>query len=427
MTFWKRLPKLLAALAVMAVPTPRFAPQGPPVFPGAQGFGIHTRAGRGGTVVRVTTLAARGPGSLVEALAARGPRVIVFEVGGVIDLEKTIAVVTEPFVTVAGQTGPPPGITIIRGSLSIETHDVLVQHIRVRPGDAGEPTKDTWKPDGISTFGPSAYNIVVDHCSVSWGVDENMSVSGPNNQGPSGTSHDVTFSNCIIAEGLLGASRGDVVHSMGSLIHDYCRNVAIIGNLYAHNRKRAPYFKGGTTGVVVNNVIYNPGTKAIGADDAVGGSAFGRLGSTNARLAVVGNVMIHGPATKPGLALVVGRGDVYVQDNITADARGREVETLSSGLRRLGREPIWPEGLVPIPARAVLERVLATAGARPRDRDAVDARIVREVREGTGRIIESQTDVGGYPVVPSTRRALEVPADGVEEWLAGLAAAVEVN
>ena len=226
-------------------------------------FGMNTPGGRGGRVIRVTNLLASGQGSLDAALSASGPRIVVFEVGGVIDLNKTRLNIREPYVTVAGQTAPSPGITIIRGAIFIQTHDVIVQHIRVRPGDAGEPKRSGWEPDGISTAGGDAYNVLIEHCSISWAVDENLSASGPNTEGPDATSRRIAFVNCIIAECLNDASHSKGPHSMGSLIHDFCREIAIIGNLYAHNANRNPYFKAFTTGVIVNNLIYNPGSRAI--------------------------------------------------------------------------------------------------------------------------------------------------------------------
>jgi len=179
---------------------------GPAVFPGAKGFGIETTAGRGGQILRVTNLNSDGAGSLRAALGTKGPRNIVFEVAGVIDIDRKPLVIAEPFVTVAGQTAPSPGITIIRGGITIQTHDIRLQHIRVRPGDAGQPKKSGWEPE-VTTTGPECYNIVVDHCSISWAVDENLSASGPRYNGPAGTTHNVTFSNNILAEGLYDSSR----------------------------------------------------------------------------------------------------------------------------------------------------------------------------------------------------------------------------
>jgi hypothetical protein len=417
--------RILPTLLLLFVCAPALAQPPTPVFPRAQGFGIETPAGRGGRVIRVTTLDARGPGSLVEALETEGPRIVVFEVGGVIDLGRRTVDIVEPYLTVAGQTAPSPGVTVIRGGIRVRTHDVLIQHIRVRPGDAGEPRRSGWEPDGISAWEESAYNVVIDHCSVSWAVDENMSVSGPISRGREGTARNVTFSNCIIAEGLHDSAHRKGPHSKGSLIHNFCSNIAIIGNLYAHNHDRNPYFKADAAGVVVNNVIYNPGVAAVALGHLA--SEYRRLavGPSNARVAVVGNVLLHGPDTERGLPLLKGRGDAYYEDNLTWNRSGDDAVDVSSGPTILGSPPLWPEGLDPLPARQILEHVLRRSGARPRDRDAVDTRIVGSVRSGTGHIIDSQDDVGGYPEVEGVYRRLEIPDGDIGQWLADLARELE--
>ena len=135
----------------------------------------------------MTSLEREGPGTLRAAIEAKGPRLVVFEVGGIIDLARKSIRVREPYLTIAGQTAPDPGITLLRGSLAVETHDVVIQHLSVRPGDAGRPRKSGWSPDGIGLN--AAANVVIDHCSATWAVDENLSVSGPRYQGPAATSH----------------------------------------------------------------------------------------------------------------------------------------------------------------------------------------------------------------------------------------------
>src|SRR5687767_15113871 len=137
-------------------------------FDGAVGWAADTPGGRGGAILRVTSLAADGPGSLRAALEAKGPRIIVFEVGGVIDLGRATLSIDEPFLTIAGQTAPSPGITIIRGGLDIRTHDVIVRHIRIRTGVDGQAPRSGWEADALSTVG--AYNVIVDHCSMSWAL-----------------------------------------------------------------------------------------------------------------------------------------------------------------------------------------------------------------------------------------------------------------
>jgi pectate lyase len=156
-------------------------------FPGAVGWAATTPGGRGGRIVKVTTLANDGEGSLRAALAAAEPRIIVFEVGGVIDLERQTLKIMEPNVTIAGQTAPSPGITLIQGGIDVLTHDVVLQHIRVRPGEAGQPKADhggNWGEDAFSSQG-GASNVIVDHCTFTWATDENLSASGPRFTGES--------------------------------------------------------------------------------------------------------------------------------------------------------------------------------------------------------------------------------------------------
>jgi hypothetical protein len=405
-------------------------PEARPVFTGAVGFGIQTPAGRGGRVIKVTNLDASGPGSLAEALHAEGPRLVAFEVGGVIDLGGMILKITRPFLTVAGQTAPSPGITLIHGGIGISTHDVLLRHLRIRTGDADRARGSGWKADGLSTVG--AWDVVIDHCSIAWATDENLSASGPRFDGQgveqwrANTSHDVTFSHSIIAEGLSRSTHRKGEHSKGGLVHDNVTRIAVIGNLYASNVDCNPLFKGGVRGVIANKVIDNPGRKAVHYR-LVAREWAGRPYVTG-RMALVGNVLRYGPDTGPGRALFSYDGDgpleLYADDNLASDRSGRPVETVTTAngaraesLQRVDAPPLWPEGFRALPAARVREAVLDHAGARPWDRDEVVRRIVRQVAEGTGGIIDSQGQVGGYPAHPATTRTLDVPMDHREEWL----------
>lgn len=393
----------LPAFGAAAAPKPRMFER--------LGWASGTPGGDGGQVVRVTTLAGEGPGSFRAAVTAKGPRIVVFDVAGVIDLGRHGLKVTEPFLTIAGETAPSPGVTLIRGGLAIETHDVIVRHLRVRAGRDGAPSRSGWEVDGITCW--KAHDVIVDHCSISWATDENLSASGPRFTGGEdpkgwreGTSHRITFSNNIVAEGLSNASHVKGEHSKGSLIHDNATEVLIVGNLYAHNRERNQLFKGAVEAVSVNNLVYDPGTRAmhyaLNASEWVGHAW--RAG----RLALVGNVVKGGASTDPKLPFLIVEGqgdlDLYSRDNLATYADGSEMpptrvlptEPLPR-IRLLDKPPQWPEGLRAIEARRVEARVLANAGARPWDRDAVDRRIVREVREGTGRVIDDEKEVGGYP------------------------------
>ena len=192
---------LCAAILSTACLCTAWTAAGELAFPSATGFGVQTPGGHGGRIIRVTNLNSEGTGSLRAAVAAQGPRVVVFEVGGMIDLDSTTLEIEEPFITIAGQTAPSPGITIIRGNVLIEdTHDVVIRHLRIRTGDCGHPKRSGFDWDGLSL--DTAYNVVIDHCSIAWGIDENLSASGPTTEGHEETSRNVTFSNCIIAEAL---------------------------------------------------------------------------------------------------------------------------------------------------------------------------------------------------------------------------------
>ena len=398
-------------------------------FPGAEGWAASTPGGRGGQVLRVTTLAASGPGSLFAALQTKGPRIIVFEVGGVIDLgpltapRDTSVAIRDPYLTVAGQTAPSPGITLIRGGLSIETHDVVIQHIRVRPGTAGYAKKIGWEPDGMSTEG-GGVNVIIDHCSFSWSVDENLSVSGKAFEGATpdewrrNTSHRVTFSNNIIAEGLSHATHASGEHSKGSLVMDNASDILITRNLYADCSQRHPLAKGGTRVAIVNNFIFNPGAQAVGY--RLPEILWRGRKLEDGRMDLVGNVMRAGCDTMSGLPLLVleGIGDLrlYLKDNLAVDRAGRPVPLTALAKGAMGRilehpSPVnWPPGLQVIPVTQVEESVLQHAGARPWDRDAIDRRIVLQSQQGTGRIIDSEEQVGGYPAEPETRRSFD-PAE----------------
>ncbi len=383
----------------------------------AGGFGWHTVGGLEGRAIRVTSLESEGPGTLRAAIEAKGPRLVVFEVGGIIDLARKNIRVKEPYLTIAGQTAPNPGITLLKGSLAVETHDVVIQHLSVRPGDAGQPRKSGWSPDGIGLNATS--NVVIDHCSATWAVDENLSVSGPRYQGPAATSHDVTIRHCLIAEGLDNSSHEKGPHSKGSLIHDCCRNIAIIANLYAHNVDRNPYFKAETTGVIVNNLIYNPG-RAIIRVSFPKSEWQGRPTPAEGRISVIGNILIAGVNTRSSLPMIAGTGEVYEQDNVAQGRDGKSVLVLDPQVRKLPAKPVWPAEWRVLPAGEVVDYVLRTVGSRPWQRDPIDQRIVDSVLKREGRIIDSQEEVGGYPRRASTRRELGTIPEGAEarrQWL----------
>ncbi|MDS0300611.1 hypothetical protein NDI76_17820 [Halogeometricum sp. S1BR25-6] len=327
------------------------------------------------------------------AVNRSGPRVVVFETSGTIDLGAERLTVDEDELYLAGQTAPSPGITLIRGGLWVDADDCLLRHVRVRPGDAGQD--DGWIPDGVRTA-DGTENNVVDHCSITWAVDENGS--------PGYDSRRTTYSNCIMAEGLADATHPKGTHSYGSLVGDGSEKVALYGNIWAHNIGRNPRLKAETRSAVVNNVMYHY-DEAVNLDD-----------STVASL--VGNSFLR---VDEGDYNVEGGGEVYGENNTTDP----ETPMYGPDVTLLDDTPLWPDGLSPLSAADAERHALAYAGARPADRTYHDRRVVSDVRNFDGEFIDSQSAVGGYPDLAENSRDLHVPNGGLRRWLESHAIRVE--
>ena len=377
-----------------------------------------TEGGRGGRIIKVTTLAASGPGSLADAIAATGPRIVVFEVGDIIDMGGQPLKITQPFLTLAGQTAPEPGITILKAETTIATHDVVIQHLSFRPGEFGRPKKGGGDQDAISALG-GARDVIVDHCSFSWATDENLSASGPRFEGKTpeewrkATSHRITYSHNLIYEGLGNSVHEKGEHSKGSLIHDNTSQVLIYGNVYVSNRQRNALFKGGAQGAMVNNYIFNPGDRAVHynlLDKEWVGQPW-----QNGRLTLVGNAMRHGPSTVPGTPffMMLGQGDLelHMTDNLAHDNQGRAVPLLGNNPQTTGKIIVAPKadlppGLAIRPAADLARELPPLVGARPWARDPLDARVLADMAQGRGKLIDSELENAlGYPRHAPTRRA----------------------
>ena len=412
------------------------------VFPGAEGFGADTVAGSGRhldpvatTVYKVTNLDASGPGSLKEAIDATGPRVVIFEVSGIIDLTPLGGWglwVKNPYITIAGQTAPSPGIMLTGATFIVETHDVLIQHIRSRPGDVvGTTSRDNPSTadamqvldiDGDNT----TYNVFLDHISLSWSIDEVFSTWYSN-------VHDVTIRNSIMSEPLNNSVHPKGPHGYGSLVGPGEVDISMIGNLASHSFQRNPLIKEGTTTLIVNNLIYNYGQIATHA------AAHSSLKSS-----IVGNVYIKGVNSSTINPIHLYNADntasVYVDDNeydgsVPGDPWSIVTIKPAADLKAV-TPPVPLSGLTVKPSNEVKDWVLDNVGARPADRDSVDLRIINDVINGTGQIINSVSDVGGLPTLTQNTRALTIPnnpngdddGDGytnLEEWLHTFAASVE--
>lgn len=362
---------------------------GLPVFPGAQGFGVDTPAGRGGVILRVTNLNDHGEGSLRNAIAHRGRRIIVFEVAGVILLSSDL-VVAHPFITIAGQTAPEPGITLRGAGMRILTHDVLVRHIRIRVGDApGGPSPSN--RDALQILGKNAHHVVIDHVSASWAIDENVSLWAG--------AHDITLSYCLISFALNHSLHPKGPHSTGLLVGDGSRRIALVRNVLAHNASRNPRIKGGSSVVVVNNLICN-------------GRGFMSVGSSSgvSRVTALGNVFIAGVDTDDD------NDPVRVEDNAT---RGSGVYLRDNwyqgriyaphGRRWLGAAPVWAPDVIVWPHFRVAELLSRNAGARPVGRDVVDRAALTPLCGKNSHIIDDPEEIGILPMVPESRRPFVAP------------------
>ena len=377
------------ALALLLAVAP---PDRVPAFPGAEGFGAFTKGGRGGRVIPVTTLKDSGRGSLRAAVEAKGPRIVVFRVAGVIELKSNLSV-RNSHLTLAGQTAPGDGICIKGYGFLIRADEVIVRHLRFRPGDVARK-----EVDSLSVY--RARNVIIDHCSASWSIDEVLSVTGEG-------CTNVTVQWCFITESLNKSYHHKGEHGYGSLIRTD-GDVTYHHNLYAHHRTRCP--RPGTVGkkrgIVLdfrNNVIYDWGSPA------------GYTSEDRATINYVGNYLKRGPSTTDRDRIFNIGGDstrMFVARNRLEGAE----EGNEDNWRLIDDAKDMHRSGKPFPAAAVrthdakdaYEEVLKGAGATLPSRDAVDHRVAGEVREGKGRIIDSQKDVGGWP----RYRSGDSPADG---------------
>lgn len=430
-----------AALACAVAPLANAVP----VLPGAIGHGISTPAGRGGTVHRVTNLNYSGAGSLKACVDARGPRVCVFEVSGTIRLEDDLTL-RNPNITIAGQTAPSPGITLRGAGLLVKTSDVLVQHIRVRPGDdaGGEAPSNR---DALKIEAPASApikNVVIDHCTFTWSVDEIASAWQ--------YWDNISLLNNIFAEPLHDSIHPEGKHGFGVLIGPVNGSATLAGNLFANMESRNP-MTAATRAVIVNNLIYNWRYTAVDLQSR----------GDVTQNSVVGNVFVPGPDTSSKYAVVGLRADastlrpgarVFLSDNLAPGGKSSDAWSIAGAIYgsltlanfRSNSPLAWPAGMTTLPTadNVVREHVLRYSGARPADRDSVDRRIIEQTRNGTGRIINCvapngttrcQLNGGGWPALAQNRRTLTLPANpntvtdsgytNLELWLHRMAAEVE--
>lgn len=376
-------------------------------FPGAEGAGRFAAGGRGGAVIRVTKLADGGPGSLRAAIAARGPRTIIFDVAGTIRLASDL-VIAEPRVTIAGQSAPGGGIALAGATLIVRADDVIVRHLRVRRGDLNPG-------EGDSIWIERGRRIILDHVSASWSVDETLSASA-RYEGGNGY-HDLTVQWSIIAESLRRSQHSEGAHGYGSLIRGgRGARVSFHHNLWAHHVARMPR-PGNYLGPEADpegplmefrsNVLYNWGQ---------GFAGYNEDRASLIRYSFIDNDYLAGPDSEGAIAFRERNrlARAWFAGNsmngvVPPDPWSLVIGTMPEGYRLPAAPAVAPVAADPAP----LERVLARVGAWPRD--AADARVVESVRSRGGRHIDSQEQVGGWPVLAPGRAEPDRDGDGMPD------------
>lgn len=388
-------------------------------FPEAEGYGRFAIGGRGGKVYEVTTLDDSGPGSLREAVEASGPRTVVFRVGGVIALKSKL-VVRNPYLTVAGQTAPGDGICVKNYTFGCsDTHDVIIRHVRIRVGDETGLTQDGCGARGCD-------HVIFDHCSISWSIDEGFS---------SREGRNLTVQRCIISEALNLAGHekykdtnkghsfaGSISGNVGSFHHNllaHCagRNWSLAGGLDRTGQRLAGRLD------IRNNVVYNWMHRTT--DGGV------------RELNFVNNYYLPGPATKVFTLLKPDPGDpergmrAYMSGNVIgkpefdADNWKAYVGPADGMAKVKAEKPLFESFVKTHTAQEAFESVLADVGATRPKQDAIDRRIITEVRKGvhtyTGSkgklpgIIDTPKDVGGWPEYKSAEPPRDTDHDGIPD------------
>lgn len=399
-----------------------------PAFPGAEGGGKYTTGGRGGEVYIVTTLEDYDPeteepikGSLRDAVS-QDNRIIVFDVGGVIELKSKLLITNKNNLTIAGQTAPGNGITIYGYETNLSnSNNIIMRYLRFRPG-----ADNVLKGDSMdSLWGRAMTDIMIDHLSCSWSTDETMSLYRAEN---------MTVQWSIIAESLTMSGHTKGRHGYGAIVGGV--NTTYHHNLYANHTSRNPRFGGGTVEAddndhiahfdFRNNVIYNWGyNTGYGGGRAELNYVFNYMKpGPGTRDSVVNRLVDCGENNKPGWFYVKGNvlegNEEVTEDNskgIYISDTNKPFTTIVDA--EFEMEGTKPENLHTDTPEEAYELVLARAGATLPYRDALDARIVQSVKDNTGYFANRHEEVGGLPYTDEVHRDADFDKDrdGIaDEW-----------
>lgn len=410
-----------------------------PAFPGAEGFGAYTVGGRGGRVIEVTNLNASGPGSLTAALLAKGPRTIIFRVSGTIDLQRQTIVVRSPYLTVAGQTAPGGGITIKGGNIFLNTHDIVMRYLRIRSGPGGYGGDNSNQGDCIQIYGKNAHNIILDHLSLSWSTDETLSIVQE--------AHNVTVQRCMITEPLnyvpAPYTHPSGAHSKAIFQSYRASRVTYNKNLIAHTIDRVPTITSGDA-QFVNNLIYNCNKASIFAPYNMDtplyvqfmGNHFqqGPSNTLKEELRFISFTQSSAGGTIEGgvmpfsrFMIPPGYNSVQLSNSTVLEPRhryvldGAWVSQSAAGVTFVTNLAGFSPVVITAPGNSA-NMVLQDVGVNRPYQDAVDHRILGDVQNGTGKIINEPGETvppgaDPWPVLPSTKSPEDTDHDGMpDEW-----------
>ena len=394
--------KLLSAFAIFTVLfacDPAFAVK---AFPTAVGYGQDAVGGRGGANCYVTNLNDSGSGSFRACVEQSGARIVQFQVSGYIDLVDDIDV-TDDFLTVAGQTAPGGGVCLRNAGLAIFADDVIIRHLCIRPGDdTGEPADDR---DAFKIFGQ---DVILDHVSASFGIDENISIWKASSQ-PVPT--NVTVQRSMIAWGLFNSLHSDGEHSRGLLIGDGAQNITVYQNVMAHNNRRNPMVKGDTLADVINNVVYNFGAVGINYADPEGAGA----STTN----IAKNYYLKG-AQSTNSFISYDTGTVSLSTRVKLFNNQYDSTSITDITYFAAFFPSISMGVklptnIDQPMNSTLSHVLLNAGAILPTRDAYDLEVVSNVVTAGGTMINSPSNLGAWPTIVSGSPFTDADNDGMAD------------
>lgn len=396
-------------------------------FPGAEGGGGYAIGGRGGKIIEVINLNDSGPGSFRAACQAKGPRIVVFRVAGIIDISHGDRIyINNPYITIAGQTAPGSGITIKGSCILVKTHDVIIRYLRIRGGKRVQGRDNIWVGDG-------SYNVIIDHCSLTWATDENLSIwSGKK------PAHHITFSRNLIAEGLEPHSCGILTGSDVNCVDQ--TNISIHHNLIMHNHNRSPLIKSGTTRVI-NNLVYD-------------WYWFGMAIKGGVKIDIIGNKIKKGPTVpkdrKIDMLMIKhkenipdwgppGDPSIYIKDNIGINQTSPSTDNWKLLWINNNKSPVRltqakytrqtpisePTPAIKIdPVNKLESIILNDVGAYKRldekgqwvpNRDSVDNRLINEYSMSTGKIPSNESEVGGYPKIDPGAPPMDNDHDGMPD------------